>query len=157
MRIKPSNKAQAYLESLGYQNMKSSYYEITGNILTANFAAVQDGVILYPDLIKVGVALDNGEVLSLDARGYLMNHTNRSNITPALSRAEAQKSVSSQLSVSKANLCVIPSDGLTENLCWEFSCKANDGTQILVYINAQTGMEEQLLILLVDENGQLTI
>lgn len=154
---KAIKQAQAYLESLGYQNMKSSYYEITGNILTANFAAVQDGVILYPDLIKVGVALDNGEVLSLDARGYLMNHTNRSDITPTLSRAEAQKSVSSQLSVSKANLCVIPSDGLTENLCWEFSCKANDGTQILVYINAQTGMEEQLLILLVDENGQLTI
>ena len=138
--------------------MKPSYYEITGNLLTANFVAVQDGVILYPDLIKVGVALDNGEILSLDARGYLMNHTDRAaTLSPTLTREAAQASVSDVLTVKKANLCVIPSDGLTEDLCWEFSCEASDGTQVLVYVNAHTGVEEQLLILLISEDGQLTV
>ncbi len=152
------NRAQSYLESIGYQNMKPSYYEITGNLLTANFAAVQNSAILYPDLIKVGVALDNGEILSVDARGYLMNHADRANrLSPTLSRERAQSSVSNSLTVKKANLCVIPSDGLTENLCWEFSCEASDGTQVLVYINAHTGIEEQLLILLISEHGQLTV
>ena len=152
------SQAQSYLESLGYKDMKPSYYEITGNLLTANFAAVQDGVILYPDLIKVGVALDNGEILSLDARGYLMNHTDRAaTLSPTLTREAAQACVSDVLTVKKANLCVIPSDGLTEDLCWEFSCEASDGTQVLVYVNAHTGVEEQLLILLISENGQLTV
>ena len=150
-------RAQAYLASLGYENMDSSYYEIAGNILTANFAARQGSATIYPDLVKVGVAMDNGEIVAFDARGYLMNHTARGSLTPALTAEAAQESVSPLLHVKQSKLCVIPSDGLNETLCWEYACETADGSQILVYINAQTGMEEQILLLLIGEYGQLTV
>lgn len=150
-------RAQSYLSSLGYENLDSSYYEIAGNILTANFAARQGNVTMYPDLVKVGVAMDSGEIVALDARGYLMNHTSRTGLTPALTSAQAQKSVSPLLNVKQSKLCIVPSDGLNETLCWEFSCETADGSQVLVYINAKTGMEEQILLLLIGDYGQLTI
>jgi len=150
-------RAQSYLSSLGYENLDSSYYEIAGNILTANFAARQGNVTMYPDLVKVGVAMDSGEIVALDARGYLMNHTSRTGLTPALTSAQAQKSVSPLLNVKQSKLCIVPSDGLNETLCWEFSCETADGSQVLVYINARTGMEEQILLLLIGDYGQLTI
>ena len=148
--------ARAFLSGLRLPEMRATYYELSGSVLTINFAAVQDGVLLYPDLIKVGVALDNGEVLSFDGRGFLTNHTSRAGLAPALTADEARASVSEVLAVEGSQLCLIPSGGLNEVLCWEFKCRDGE-QQVLVYVNAQTGAEEQILLLLIDENGQLTI
>ncbi len=149
--------AHQHLTKLGFHDLKPSYYEIGGNVLTANFAAEQDGVTLYPDLIKVNMALDNGEMLSVDARGYLMNHTDRGRLLPSIPETEARKALSPLLRVKETDLCVIPTDGLKEVLCWEFLCESEETDDILVYINAETGLEEQLLLLLISENGELTI
>lgn len=45
--------------------------------MTINYAAVQNNVIIYPDLIKVKVALDNGEILGIETTGYLNNNEKR--------------------------------------------------------------------------------
>ena len=75
--------ARKYLEGLGIESMRETYYEIANNICTINFAYQQDGVVCYTDLIKVGVAMDNGDIVSLDTRGYIVNHQSRQ--IPALS------------------------------------------------------------------------
>ncbi|MCI8554370.1 MAG: germination protein YpeB [Clostridiales bacterium] len=142
-----------YLEG----EFKPSYYSINGGVLTANFAAVQDDVTLYPDLVKVGVAMDTGDIVSYDGRGYLMNHTVRSLPAPSLSREQARETVSPLLSVTGEGLAVVPGDGLSEKLCYEFACTGEEGENVLVYIDVQTGMEEQILILLEDEGGTLVI
>ena len=41
------------------------------------FVPSQDGVRIYPDQVKVSVALDDGEVVGFEALGYLMAHTER--------------------------------------------------------------------------------
>lgn len=61
----------------GYQDMDPSYSIQQGGILTVHFASRQDGVYCYPDLVKVGVALDTGDVVSFESEGYLMNHGDR--------------------------------------------------------------------------------
>ena len=61
--------ATKMLERWGYSDMKESYYLISNNVLTANFAYVQDGIICYPDLIKVGIAMDTGALQSFEATG----------------------------------------------------------------------------------------
>lgn len=158
---KAKAKADAFLKrivDLGTDmTLHSTYYEISSNVVTFNYACVQDGVLIYPDLIKIGVAMDNGEILSFDARGYIVNHTQRDIHSPLLSELQAKEMVSPVLAVQESRLCVIPSDGLNEVYCYEFLSKSEDGKTVLVYINADTGAEERLLILLADENGQLTI
>ena len=70
-------KGKQYLESKGFSNMKETYYLKQDGIVTINYAYNQDNVVMYPDLIKVKVALDNGEILGLESTGYLNNHQKR--------------------------------------------------------------------------------
>ena len=149
--------AKDYMKTLGIENMTETYYELNGGMCICNFAGTQNGVVLYTDLIKVGVALDNGEILTFDARGYITNHTYRRLGTPKITEKEASEKLSDALNIMETNLCVIPSDGLKERYCYEFLCTDPDGKQILVYINADNGEEEQILLLQISGNGRLTV
>lgn len=154
---KALEKARTYMDSLGIGAMENTYYEVSNNIITFNYAYMQDKVIVYADLIKISVALDTGEIMGFDARGYIMNHKKRTIETPKYSKEVCQLGLSEYLSVEKSRLCIIPTSGLNEVLCYEFKCKSKDGKDILVYINANTKAEEQILILLINENGILTM
>lgn len=151
------DKAEDYLEMLGMDDMTETYYEINNGICICNFAGEQDDIVLYTDLVKVGVALDNGEIVSYDARGYLTNHTYRNLSDPKLSKQEAKNKLAEGLTVFEDKLCVIPSDGLNERYCYEFYCADKEGRQLLVYLNADTGEEEQILLLRISGNGRLTV
>lgn len=149
--------ALEYLQSLGISDMKKTYYEISDNIITINFAAQQNDVTCYTDLIKVSVAMDNQEILKYDARGYITNHKQRDDLSAGISVEEAQKSLSPLLTVEQCNLTVIPTSGQNEVLCYEFKCHSDSDENILVYVNAKTGAEENLLLLAISENGTLTL
>jgi hypothetical protein len=147
--------AQNFLKSRGLMNMKESYYIISDGICTINFAYYKNDIIFYPDLIKVSVALDDGEIVRFNATGYIMNHYDR-NVTAKISADAAQLSVSPKLKVKKRELALIPTPGLSEVLCYEFLCDGSSNDRVLVYINATTGYEEQILILESTDNGVLT-
>ena len=147
--------AQGFLEAKGIQNMKESYYVINDGICTINYAYSQDGVTCYPDLVKVAVALDTGGIVVYNATGYIMNHTDRGALTPKITQEEAQKSVSPRLKVESGSLALIPTPGLNEVLCYEFQCTGENEDRVLVYINASTGMEEQIFILMQSDSGVL--
>lgn len=150
-------KAKEFLAELGVRSISDSYYEIRNGICVINFAAVQNGVTLYTDLIKVGVALDNGDILSFDMRGYLTNHTIRELPPPKISGDYAMTLVSGSLEPVSSRLCVIPSSGKNEIFCYEVRCTGKEGENILVYLNAETGREEQILILKIGSGGVLTV
>ena len=151
------SKAQTYLNSHGYTNLKPSYYQINNHTVTFNFALTQRGVILYPDLVKVTVALDNGQVVGMDARGYLMSHHQRQLPRAKLTEAQARKLVSSNLKVQgSGRLALIPMDADKEQLTWEYKGTLG-GDTYLVYINALDGKEEKILRLLDTNNGMLTM
>ena len=149
--------AAAFLEEHGYRDMAPSYFLEGDGILTVHFAPVLDGVYCYPDLVKVGVALDNGDVVSFEAHGYLMNHGAREPAAPAVSADEAAERVDTSLTVLSRQLALIPTGGEYEVLCHEFKCQNADGGHVLVYVNAATGQQERILLLLEDENGTLVI
>lgn len=150
-------KAEEYLKHLGIENMKSTYHETLYNSCTINFAAMDGDVTLYTDLIKVTVALDNGEILGFDARGYIVNHHERDLEKPKISGQEAREKVSPTLEIKDSKLALIPTQGLNEKLTYEFKCTDKEGKNILVYINAMDGKEEQILILIISEDGMLTV
>ncbi len=149
--------AAAFLTSRGYPNMTESYFIDQGNVLTINYAAQQGEVLCYPDLVKVSVALDNGRVVGFESEGYLMNHTLRDLPRSPVSLGKAQAALSPELDILSHRLALIPTGGEYEVLTHEFKCQSADGRHVLVYINAQTGQEEKILILLEDESGTLVI
>ena len=155
--INSATKAAAeFLSERGYPNMVSSYYEKTDGVATINFAYSQDGVVCYSDLVKVRVALDTGAITGLEAKGYLMNHTERTDTYAALSAEEARAYVSTRLDVSSSGLAIIPKDSMQEVLCYEFHGTFL-GKNFLVYVNAANGREEKIFLLIESDDGILTV
>ena len=73
-----------------------------------------------------------------------------------LTAQEASANISPYLTPDEGRLALIPTAGLNEVLTYEYLCQAENGEEVLVYLNADTGMEEQILILLRSDNGVLT-
>lgn len=149
--------AEEYIANSSYDNMKVTYYEKQDNVVTVNFAYCIDGITCYTDLIKVSVALDNGEILGFEASGYIVNHQKRAFPDEEFSIRDCREKLSPMLKCIGENRALIPSDGDSEVYCYEYKCTSEDGRNVLVYFNAQTGVEEQILILLENESGTLTI
>lgn len=145
--------ASDYLARMGLRQLVPTYYQAGDGVCTVNFAHTQGGALVYPDLIKVEVAMDNGEVLAYDARGYLANHCARTLETPKLTPEQAKAVVGDKLTVHSSRLAVIPTPGQYEAYCYELSGVAQSGEQVLVYVNTQTGAEEQILLLTQDDSG----
>lgn len=148
--------AKNFLSAKGYKNMKESYYSTQDGICTVNFAYENEGVICYPDLIKLSVSLETGNIISFDARGYIMNHTDRPPVQSKISVDEAKMSVSDYLTVMSSRLAVIPTDYKTEKTAYEFHCKTPDEQEVLVYIDVLTAKEDDILLLLYSDGGILT-
>ncbi|MBO5142263.1 MAG: germination protein YpeB [Clostridia bacterium] len=148
--------AQEFLISHGFESMEESYYMTEGNSVTINFAYTQSGVICYPDLIKVKVALDNGEILGMETQGYLNSHTVREFSTPKIDVNEARKLVNQNVEITSERLALIPTDWSTEILVYEFKGRVDD-RNFIVYVNADTGKEEDVFLLIESENGILAI
>lgn len=145
-----------FLNSKGINNMKETYYTKQDGIITINYAYMQDDVIMYPDLIKLKVALDNGEILGIETTGYLNSHTERNLEEVQITKEKAKESLNKELEILSDGLAVIPTEYQTEVLCWEFKGKVED-REFLVYINAKTGKEEDILVILNTPNGTLTM
>ena len=144
-----------FLNEKGLKNMKETYYLKQDGIVTINYAYEQDGVTIYPDLIKLKVALDNGEIMGIETKGYLNSHEERKIADAKISKEEAKENLNKNLEITSESMAIIPTEWQTEVLCLEFKGKVND-TDFLVYINAETGKEEDILVITNTPNGTLT-
>ena len=142
-------EAQKLLLRTTHETFAQSYYSFDHNICTINFAYTDNDIIYYSDLIKV-------EIVSYCASGYIMNHTKRELSTPKLTEDQARSQLSPELKIQSSRIALIPTAGKNEVLTYEFRCTAGERT-VLVYINCDTGLEEQLYIVMKDDNGVLVI
>lgn len=149
-------RAKAFLERIGLTSMVENYYIQEGKSITVNFAYNQDGVTLYGDLVKVKVALDNGDVIGFEAQGYLMNHHRREIPQPVITVEQAKAAISNVVELQSQKQTMIPTPDGRELPCYEFLGKCGK-RNFLMYVNTQTGQAENALLLLETENGVLTL
>ncbi len=145
--------ASRYLAERGFANMTPNFTQRNEGVIVINFACMQEGVTLYPDLIKVQVS--GGRVVGLEAGNYWRNHVERDLPEVTYSYQQALEAVNSRLNIVSARLALIPSDTsygrlVGERLCYEFTCTLGQ-SRYLVYIDAQTGAEASILKLF--DNG----
>ncbi len=147
---------RAFLEARGYTGMVDTYYLREDNTAVVNYAYKQDDVVVYPDLIKVKVALDNGEVVGLEANGYLYSHVEREIPEQKITEEEARRVVGDKMEVLSVGKALIPTEFKTEIFTYEFKGKFKD-QDFLMYVNADTGKIEDVLIIIDTPNGILTM
>ncbi len=148
--------AGAYLRELGYADMEPTYHANENGVCTVNFAYREGEYLCYPDLIKVGVSLSDGSVVTLDARDYLMNHIRRTVPDEAVTAEQAASSVAPGLRVKNIKKAVIPTGGGYEKYAYELLCADADGQDVLIYVDTLTGQEDDILLLLYADGGALT-
>ncbi|MGI6005578.1 MAG: PepSY1/2 domain-containing protein [Christensenellales bacterium] len=147
------NRAMGFLDEQGYKNMSPTYSQMEENMAVINTAPTQNGVVMYPDMVKVKVCRSTGDIIGFEAWNYLMNNQQREiPRQPKLSKQEAEAKVNSGLEIESTQLCVIPKDNGAEPLCWEVTARKGD-QRYLVYINAENGRQEQIMMLVDSENG----
>ena len=151
-----NQKGKDFLNSKGFYNMKETYYLKQEGIVTVNYAYVQNNVVIYPDLIKVKIALDNGDIMGIETTGYLNNHEERNISRIKIDKEKVKEKLNTELDIQSEGLAIIPTKWKTEILCYEFKGKI-DNREFLVYINAENGKEEDILVITNTPNGTLTM
>lgn len=149
-------KGREYLKLIGYEDLKDTYYLTMENFAIINYTAIQDGITLYPDLIKIKIALDTGEILSLEAEGYIFNHVYRENLDAKITLDDAKSILNSKIEPISSQMAIIPTDSKGEVLTYEFKGKVNE-REYLIYINANEKKEEKILIIMDTPGGILTM
>ena len=151
-----SDKAIDFLNSKGYTNMQKTYSIKQYGIITINYAYEEDDVLIYTDLIKVKVALDNGDILGIETTGYLNNHEKRNiDKSGVISKEQAIKLANENLKIDETRLAIIPTEFETEIFCWELKGTV-ENRNFLLYVNAKTGKVEDILVIIQTEQGTLT-
>lgn len=143
-----------FAKKAGIESMKVVWSDVVGDDAFINLAPVIDGVIIYPDLVKVKVDLTKGDVLGFEASSYYMNHVNRKILPARITESVAKAKIYSGLYVKDSRLALIPLEYGEEVLCYEFICSMN-GNTYYVYINAVNGAEENILKVVQTDNGNL--
>ena len=148
--------AQNFAINLGYENMYPVWLQIDGNIAYVNLAPMVDGVIYYPDLVKVKVDISRAQVVGLDGTNYCYNHIEREVYDPEISVERAKEHVGKKLTIEDTNLAIIPNEFVGETYVYEFVCTWKD-YKYFVYVDANLGEMVDILRVIKTTNGNLVI
>ena len=149
-----------FLIDKGYKDMIPSFSQRMNGVAVINYIYTQSSgtsnIVIYPDQIKLKIALDNGEIIGFEAEKYLTAHSTRNIPKPKISVAQARLKANPLMQVTNSRLVIIPLLSTKEVFCYEFAGKKGDNT-FVVYINAENGNEENLLQIINTPEGQLAM
>lgn len=148
--------AQQYCAVKGYGQTMPSYAQFYNGMALINLAPMEGGAILYPDLIKVWIDISANRVVGLDMYNYLMSHKQRTLPAATVTEAQAQEEVANRMTVERTRLALIPLASGQEKLCWELKGTVN-GNDYLIYVNVETGIEEDILMIQHTNDGTLVM
>lgn len=146
-----------YLESLGYENMQPTYTLKYEDNVTINYVFTIDDILVYTDQIKLKVALDNGDIIGMEADKYLVSHTkNREIPTININADEGKENIGKRLELKNIKLVIVPGEMNKEKLCYEYSGTYRDD-EYKVYIDVTSGNFERIIKIINTVNGKLAI
>ena len=146
--------AEQYMKKVGYENMKGVYACVTDSVLYVNICYVENDIVLYPDMIKIKVSLDDGKIIGFEGLNYIYNHTERSLETPSVTEGEVRNMNFGGLEVQSVRLALIPLDNGKESLTYEVYGKV-DNYAYYVFIDAMTGKAVEVLQVIDSDEGEL--
>ncbi|WP_135551581.1 germination protein YpeB [Paenibacillus cymbidii] len=135
--------AAEFLDKHGYASMTLVSADEYQNVASLTFAGKSKDTIIYPEKVVVKVALDNGDIIGLQATDYLFEHKERTWPAPTLTLEQAKKELNPGFQVSGSEMAIIKNDLDEEVLCYQFTGKMNNANY-RIFLNANTGLEEKI-------------
>jgi spore germination protein len=137
--------ALTFLRRNGYGNMQVVAEESFDNVTTLTYAREQNKVLYYPEMVKLQVAQDNGEVMGCDFIPFLsFNEPNNHTVPkPKYSEERVRRLLNPHLKQPRVRLAQVLDEMYNKVLCYEVAgTQGND--RFLIYYNASTGKEEKI-------------
>lgn len=133
-----------FLRNKEYGEMSPVAYDEYDNLANITFVPVKDNVFLYPEKVTVRTALDNGEVIGVQAADYVYEHSDKRIIPKAkLTIEQARKKLNPEFKESYHRMSLIKNEMSKQVLTHEFGGRIN-GSVYRIYLNADTGLEESI-------------
>lgn len=148
-------KADEFVQKLSLGPVQNVWQEFYGNFIVFNYVPVIDGAVVYPDIFKVKIALDDGSVASFEGKSYIMNNHQRTLPEVQISKEDALQNLKQGFNVETSRLALI-SINEKEQLCWEFFGNYNN-LDFAVYVSAQDGKEKTCFRILSTETGTMVV
>ena len=146
--------AVEFASKLGY-DVQPVWYLSSGGVAYVNLAPIVDDVVLYTDLVKVKIALDNGEALGFEAKNYCLNHCDR-DLTLTMNRAAVPTLIDGRFKLENVRGALIPLDFGGERLCYEAVCSYK-GLDYFVYLDSKTGDTVKIMRTVDSEQGSMVM
>ncbi|TCL76367.1 germination protein YpeB [Hydrogenispora ethanolica] len=145
-------QAAQFLARNGYPGMEKVSQQSNGNIALLTMVPLRHQVLYYPEMVKVQVARDNGEILGVDAVAYLTFYEPEAAQPVLLQKTELQirDFISPHLQLERIRRAQVLDEQFNKVFCYEVAGR-QENDRYLLYYNAQTGKEEK--IRRVDRNG----
>ncbi len=153
-KVQAEKLAIEFAKNNGVENAKVVWSDQLYEDLYLNIAPVQNGIILYPDLVKVKINLVTGTVVGYDATSYFTNHTERTLNQGAITQEDAESKVSSAFTIVQTRKALTPLDYNREVVCYEVEATKDENTYYF-YFNVENGNTENILKVIKTDNGSL--
>lgn len=138
-------KAREFLTSLNLDNLELVEVDSNSDTAIFTFVPTEDGVLLYSDMVKAQVALDNGEILSFNQTSYLSYHHQRNTERSTLEAQEITIDMNPNFKILQTRLALVPNEFETkEILSYEIRGQINNETFIL-FVDANTGEDVRVV------------
>lgn len=136
-------KAEQFLQQHGFGEMRAVNANEHDHVAYLTMVKIQDDMLLYPRKVAVYIALDDGEIIGLQAAEWAAEDGDITISPAALSLEEAKQKLNPSFEVTDHSLAVIENEMNENVLCYQFIGRIND-TNYRIFINADTGLEEKL-------------
>lgn len=141
------NEAMLQAEDFLKKHMESKMEMVTSdqydNIGVFTYARLEDDIRIYPEVVTVKVALDNGDIMGYEGTDFLLAHKDERAPKFSLSDKEARKKLNPNFEVKEVSKALIRNDINEEVFCYEFLGTLGNDTY-RVFINAENGNEEEV-------------
>lgn len=138
-------KAQEFLQTQGFPVMKLVESRFDEGLADLTFVPVQDGAYIYSDMVKIQLALDDGEIINYDQTSFATRHYDRQIPAPKLSAEEVKQGMNPNFTVSDIRLALIPDEySVREILTYEVRGQVVDET-FAIFVDAATGLEVRVV------------
>ena len=146
--------AVQFAKENGIENARVVWSDQIKEDVYLNIAPISNGIVLYPDLVKVKIDLTNGMIVGYDATTYFTNHISRSLKSGVLTESDARGKVPSNFEIVASRLVLSPLEYNREVVCYEVEADYQNDTYYF-YFNVENGELENVLKVIKTDNGSL--
>ncbi len=144
--------AHNFLETCGYRGMRAVWSSEAGTACCVNFVTEAEGVVVYPEMIKVKVCQDRGVVTGLEAHAYLTCRDEARTIGRALlEQAAVERNAAARMQTDFVRLAIVCVDG-QDTLAYEIAGDPG-GRTYYAYVDANSGGTIEIFVVVGTDRG----